>query len=135
MEFKEIKNEEDMQVLMKEFSCFHDSCIKEIKYISGCYVDKDRSMQPINNVRKVVILFQSQMAQNRTLEMHFEKISKMFLQPQDERYDGIIYEASIKQFDNLFYWCDWENLKKEDIEIVEGTWISAERIIWRFEKE
>ena len=135
MEFKEIKNEEDINLLMQEFKGFHDSCIKEIKYVSGCYVDDNRAMQPINTIRKVEIIFQSQISKVRTLEIHFEKLKKMYLEPQGENYDGIIYEASIKQFEGVFYWSEWENLKKEDIKLKKGTWISAEKIKWRLAED
>lgn len=53
---------------MQEFVGFHDSCIKEIKYVSGCYVDRERSMQPINSIRKVEVVFQSQIAKKEPLK-------------------------------------------------------------------
>lgn len=135
MEFKEIVNEEDIRLLMQEYVGFHDSCIKEIKYVSGSYVNENRSMQPFNDVRRVEVLFQSQIAKKRDLELHFVKLKSMYLEPQDENYDGIIYEASLKQFEGLFYWCDWESFKKEDIDVTKGTWISSEKIMWRFREK
>ncbi len=41
--WNEITNEEDLQSFMKCMYFFHDSCIKELKYISGAYVDENLS--------------------------------------------------------------------------------------------
>ena len=40
-EWTPIQTEEDIFALMQSFGGFHDSCIKELKYISGAYVGED----------------------------------------------------------------------------------------------
>lgn len=131
MNYKEIETEEDIKELMEEFCYFHDSCIKEMNYVSGCYVDVNRAMQPINVNRTVEIIFQSQMSDCRTIQVQFDKIKKLNLEPRDEEYDAIIYGASLIKVNMAFYWSEWENLKTEDINSSRGTWIAAERIRWK----
>ncbi len=40
----EIKNNEDITNFMESVFYFHDSCIKEIKYTSGAYVQENLAM-------------------------------------------------------------------------------------------
>ena len=131
MEYFEINDERDIENLMKEFNHFHDSCIKEIKYYSGGYVDEKGAMYPFNSERCVNIIFQSQGANTRVIEMKFEKIKKLNLSPRNEEYDCVIYGATLVKINDLFYWSEWENLKIEDLKNEEGTWISAEKLSWR----
>lgn len=93
----EIKNNEDTEELMKEFNWFHDSCIKELVYYSGGYVGEDGSMYPFNSSRCVKIIFQSQSANTRVIEVKFEKIQKLNLLPRDEDYDCVILGATLKK--------------------------------------
>lgn len=130
-EYVEIKDKKDIETLMKEFNWFHDSCIKELKYFSGGYVDEDGSMYPFNSSRCVTIIFQSQNAKARTIEMKFDLIRKLNLSPKDEEYDCIIYGASLKKIDNIFYWSECENFKLEDMHEEYLTWISSQRVSWR----
>lgn len=131
MDYFEIKKDVDIEKLMKEFNYFHDSCIKEIKYCSGGYVDEKGAMYPFNSERCINVIFQSQNANIRVIEVKFDKIGKLNLVPRDEDYDCIIYGASIKKINDLFYWSEWENFKLEDIKGEDGTWISALKMSWR----
>lgn len=127
----EIKNDKDIEELMREFNGFHDSCIKELTYYSGGYVGEDGSMYPVNSSRCVKVVFQSQCAEERVIEVKFEKIRKLNLLPRDEEYDCIIYEASLKKIDGMYFWSEWDNFKIEDLEKEYGTYISAEKVSWR----
>ena len=131
MDYIEIKQDSDIEKLMQEFGWFHDSCIKELQYCSGGYVDENGAMYPLNSSRCVKIIFQSQNANTRVIEMKFEKIQKLNLAPQNEEYDCIIYAASLKKIGNLYYWGDWENLSIEDLKKENRTWISAQKVGWR----
>lgn len=131
MEFKEIKNEEDIMGLMQEFNWFHDSCIKELKYISGGYVDEDGSMYPFHSIRGLTIVFQSQNARARVIELKFDLVNELNLVPKNEEYDCVIDEASLVKIGNDFYWSEWENFKIEDINEVDGTWLSGQKVSWR----
>lgn len=131
MDYIEIKQNSDIEKLMEEFGWFHDSCIKELLYYSGGYVNEDGAMYPFNSIRCVKIIFQSQNANTRVIEMKFEKIQRLNLAPRDEEYDCIIYEAFLKKINGLFYWSEWEIFKEEDLEKDDGTWISAQKVSWR----
>ena len=131
MEYIKINSDKDIEILMNKFNGFHDSCLKELRYYSGSYVNNDGGMYPFNSIRCITIIFQSQNADIRAIEMKFEKIEKLNLFPQNEEYDSIIYGASIKKIDNIFYWSEWENFRFEDLDKEEGTWLSAQKISWR----
>nr|OTO69799.1 hypothetical protein A5866_002015 [Enterococcus sp. 12C11_DIV0727] len=44
MDYKLINNEDDIRTFMESFYYFHDSCLKELKYVSGGYLNPDGSM-------------------------------------------------------------------------------------------
>ncbi|MCL2425178.1 MAG: hypothetical protein FWD05_02460 [Oscillospiraceae bacterium] len=130
MKYIEINDYKDVEKLMKEFCYFHDSCIKEIAYTSGSYVNNDKTMRPINDERRVSIILQSQISEHRTIELCFELIEKLNLQPKGEGFESVIYGASLVANDELFYWSDWEGLNIKNISEESGTWISAKKVKW-----
>ena len=85
-----INNKKDMEKLMEEYNYFHDSCISEISYESGAYVNEDLSMNPINDKRILKIVFQRQ-ENPRNLEIKFKKLVKLNLTPESEDCDSIIF--------------------------------------------
>ncbi|MGM0410907.1 MAG: hypothetical protein ACQEQF_09075 [Bacillota bacterium] len=42
MKWQYVENNADIHELMNFYNCFHDSCIKELKYISGSYVTEEK---------------------------------------------------------------------------------------------
>lgn len=58
--WKELRTQHEIDNFMKEIIGFHDSCIKEIKYSSGAYVEKNLSMSPVNTKRTLTVLIQRQ---------------------------------------------------------------------------
>ena len=132
MEWNSINTKDDIDKLMNVFGNFHDSCIKEVHYISGAYVNKDLEMNAINKRRNVTVVFQRQESNPSTIEVIFEKISKLNLAPVDERYDCVILDAFMDIFDGEIYWADSKNFDIHDIrEYDDFTWICAESIRWR----
>lgn len=131
MNFYCINSQKDIDFLMESFGYFHDSCIKEIKYVSGGYVELNHSMYPFNSLRTINIIFQSQNAPMPVIEMQFDLINRMNLEPRDENYDCIIYSASLVKINNIYYWSEWNDFKVADIENGYGTWISSQKIKWR----
>lgn len=131
MNFKSINSQKDIKQLMEKFNCFHDSCIKELKYYSGSYVEKARSMFPFNSIRNVNIIFQSQNSEFSTIELQFGQIHRLNLEPRLMEYDCIIYEASFFKNDNLFYWSEWEDFSLDNLNEANRTWISSEKVKWR----
>ena len=66
---------------MERVCYFHDSCIKEISYISGAYVDENLSMYPLNNRRVLRVVIQRQYEKDSMIEMEFQGLKhlKLFL--------------------------------------------------------
>jgi len=131
MEFRKICTDKDIMDFMKEFDFFHDSCIKEIHYISGCFVTNDRSMHPINSKRKLSIVFESQQAKCKSIELLFDKIAELHLIPETEEYDCIIRGVSFKRINDFFYWANWMDFSLDDLPIDFGTYIIAKSVSWR----
>lgn len=131
MNWNVIETQEDIDKLMNDYGYFHDGCIKELKYISGGYVDENLSMSPINSLRNLSIIFHRQYKNPSAIEMIFEGIQKMNLEPSDGSHDCIIYEASLKKINGFYYWADWDNFKITDLDEIKRTWISASKIKWR----
>lgn len=131
MDYIELKNNKDIEKLMKKFNWFHDSCIKELQYYSGGYVGEDGSMYPFNSARCVKVIFQSQDTNAGVIELKFDGIKKLNLIPRNEEYDCIIYSASLEKIGNIFYWSEWGDFEIEDLTKEEGTWVSAEKVSWR----
>ncbi|MDU1825418.1 hypothetical protein [Clostridium sp.] len=71
-----IKNNKDIEKLMEKYNYFHDSCINEISYESGAYVNEDLSMNSINDKRILKVVFQRQ-ENPRNLEIKFNKLVKL----------------------------------------------------------
>ena len=82
--WQEIKTEMELQTFMEKLHFFHDSCIKEIQYISGAYVNAELRMHAINDRRLLRVLVQRQCAELATLELEFGGLKYMNLIPLDE---------------------------------------------------
>ena len=89
--WNEINDEIDIKEFMDRFSCFHDSCIKEIKYVSGAYINNQRAMHPINDVRTLSVIVQRQYADISMLEMEFQDLKFLKLTPHDSNYTFELY--------------------------------------------
>ena len=131
MIWKNIENESDIEDLLRQYGHFHDSCLKELKYISGAYVNKSKGMYSANSKRNVSMIFQSQFSKNPVLEIEFGDVKLLNLNPNDEKYDCIILGASLVISNNLFYWADYEDFSISDIDH-RRTWICSGKIKWRF---
>ena len=119
----------DIFNLMEQFGSFHDSCIKELKYISGAYVDENLTMQPINNQRILKVIFQRQHENYSTIEMEFLELVTLNLTPTDEQYTGEIRGATCILKNSCIYWYDDSNCSVE--QEYDGTWICAKKARWR----
>ena len=124
----EIKTKDDIQSFMDVFGHFHDSCIKEINYVSGAFVDEDLSMSPVNDKRELEVIFQRQVYNPTTIEMCFCGLVKLNLEPVGINYTCEIHGAILVQKDGCFYWFDSDI---PDMENYNGTWICAKGLRWR----
>lgn len=128
-EWTPIQTEEDICVLMQSFGGFHDSCIKELKYISGAYVGEDLGMYPFNDQRSVRMIFQRQDKNPMAIEMEFSGVITLSLSPKNTAYTAEILDASMLMRDGKIYWYD--SFFKEKPDVYHGTWIEAEGVRWR----
>ena len=129
--WNEIKSEKDLKSFMDTVCGFHDSCIKEIKYISGAYVDETLSMLPINTQRTLSVIIQRQFENPSVVEMQFVGLKYLRLFPIDEDYTCEILDTTMILKKDCIYWCDCGGLSATDIENYTGTAICASKVRWR----
>lgn len=129
--WNEISNEKDLYSFMDNMYGFHDSCLKEIKYISGAYVDEELSMFPVNSQRILNVIIQRQFRHPSVIEMQFAGLKYLKLFPSDENYTCEILDATMILNEDCVYWCDCGGLSEEDIESYTGTVICASKVRWR----
>lgn len=121
----------DIEKLMNTMCFFHDSCIKEMKYLSGAYVENDLSMYPINDQRVLRVIVQRQYKDPSAIEMEFIGLKSLKLAPTDEDYTCEILDATMIISNDSVYWCDCGGLLEKDCADYEGTVICASRVRWR----
>lgn len=129
--WNEIKNKNDLNNFMDAVYGFHDSCLKEMKYISGAYVNNELSMFPLNNQRSLSMIIQRQFEKQSVIEMQFMGLKYLKLFPNDETYTCEILDATMILKDDCILWCDCGGLSEEDIEGYTGTTICASKVQWR----
>ena len=129
--WKEISNNDEIQRFMERVCYFHDSCIKEMRYISGAYVDENFSMYPLNKQRVLRVIIQRQYENDSMIEMEFHGLKYLKLFPVDENYDCIILDSVMIMKDGNFYWYDSSELLESDSEDYTGTLICASELRWR----
>ena len=104
--WNEIRNEQDIRDLMDRVYAFHDSCIKEMHYVSGAYVNADLGMHPLNDRRVLNVIIQRQFEDISMIEMEFAGLKYLNLSPVDEQYTCEIFGSTLLIKDRDIYWCD-----------------------------
>jgi len=125
-----ISTVKDIDDFMCSYGNFHDSCIKELRYISGAFVGDDLSMNPFNNTRTVDIIFQRQYTNPMTIVMRFIDVITMHLSPLDCDFTCEIHDASMFIVEENIYWADSQEAKNM-LHGYKGTWICAKKVEWR----
>ena len=120
-----IHTNDEILKFMESVCHFHDSCIKEISYISGAYVSENLSMHPLNVRRVLRVVIQ------RQYEKEFQGLKHMKLFPVDESYTCEILDSTMIMKDGNFYWCDCGNVSESDLDDYAGTLICASGFRWR----
>ena len=129
--WQEIRTEEELLCFKDKVCSFHDSCIKEISYISGAYVDENLSMYPINDRRVLRVVIQRQFEKDSIIEMEFQDLKYLKLFPVDERYTCEILDSTMIIKDGNIFWCDCGGLSEPDLDDYAGTLICASKLRWR----
>ena len=126
----EIHNEKELQGFLDQMWHFHDSCIKEIRYLSGAYVNSEGWMHPLNDKRVLSVILQGNFQNAYVIEMEFSELEYLRLWPIDPTYTCEIFEAFMTWKNGNIYWYDREGLLENDAD-KEGTVICAKHFRWR----
>lgn len=129
--WNEINNDKDLNSFMYMHYGFHDSCIKELKYISGAYVYENLSMHPINDLRNLKIIIQRQFNNPSVIEMEFLGLKYLKMFPNDENYTCEIFDATMILKEGCIIWCDCGDLSEADLDEYTGTIVCASKVRWR----
>lgn len=129
--WNDITNEEDLLSFTEFMDSFHDSCIKELMYISGAYVDENLSMYPVNDRRSLYVIFQRQDDEYPVIELEFKGLKYLKLFPTDDQYTCEILDSTLILKNKCVYWADCGELSEEDIENYKGTIICSSKLRWR----
>ncbi len=129
--YHEIKTKQDIHQFMHEtVYYFHDSCIKEMHYVSGAYMT-EKGMYPLNDKRILRVTIQTAIAGIEDVELEFSDLVYLKLFPLDEHYTCEIFGASLFLKDGCFIFCENDDIPLEDVEDYEGIVICAKKLRWR----
>lgn len=129
--WEEIKTTNDPVQFMNQTDCFHDSCIKEIHYISGAYVRADPSMHSVNDKRLLRVIIQRKLEGVPMIELEFSGLRWMKLNPVDDEYTCEVLDSTMAMKNDYIYWCACGNLSELDLDTYNGTVICASSLRWR----
>ena len=140
--WNEIKNEIDIENLMKKYSGFHDSCIVSINYHSGAFVDDNGGMANGELLdHSIEMILHSQW--NKPIELRFTGVRKCNIVGWQDNYSCDIFDAYLAFHENLLpgnpdrviVWSDNDlfDIAKVDNSIHEpsDTYIVANALRWR----
>ena len=126
-DWKEITDDKDIETLLQLYGNFHDGCLREVHIVTKESVDKGLSMS-FDGTLTATLLFQRQYKNPTVIELKFDSVGQFNFNPPGPGYDSIIYDATFKKVDNLFYWASEDNWELGDNDAV---WISGEKVYWR----
>lgn len=132
--WNEINNDSDLDYFMNIHYAFHDSCIKELKYVSGAYAN-GKGMYPVNDLRNLKMIVQGKFKQSDVIELEFIGLKALRLYPNDETYTCEIFDATMILKEDCIYWFDYGGLTEDDFENHQGTAICASKLRWRVANE
>lgn len=129
--WNEIRTEEDVIRFMEDTNSLHDSCVKEMHYVSGAYVDQALSMYPVNDCRTLSVTIQRQSSRMPNLELEFSGLKYIKLVPVPPDYTCEILDASLFIENGDIYWGDCGGLSTQNLNHYGGTVICAAQLRWR----
>ena len=121
-----IKNNQDIEFFLKHSNNLHDSVLREFSYISGAYVDSDKSMYPYADMRRLRLILDSQSIDK--IEMLFEGLISLNLKQYDDKTVEIL-GCSLKYEENTIFFCDDEDEESCLIKII------SKNLCWRLIKD
>ena len=146
-EWREIISQSDIDELLKIYRCFHDSCIAEISYCSGAFVDNEGNMHFGNSSEyEMRVIFHSQW-EPKVIELCFSGLRQTHLTGHQDNYVCIISEAYLSFHDELLpgepkrviVWSDNYDFNvysiNKAIHVPADTYIIANSLKWRIVSE
>jgi len=144
-EWHEITNAEDIHGLLEFYGGFHDSCIKELKYVSGAEVNNNRALRFGESKDRIVNITLQRQWLPISIELRFVGMRKMNIVGWQRNYFCDIFDCYLAIHhdlvagldDELIVWADNEgfnpkNIFDRDILSEPGTsFIVAEKLSWR----
>lgn len=129
--WNEVVNNSDLTDFMEMVGYFHDSCIKEMRYLSGAYVTEQFAMHPINDCRVLWVVIQRQSKSFSMIEMEFRGLKYLKLLPIGEGYTCELLDATMIMNNEGIHWCDCGGVTEANLENYNGTVICSEKFRWR----
>ncbi len=130
MNWKTIETKEDIEELMIHFGGFHDSCIKELSYQTGTFVDHELGMN-VANKPSLRILFQRQSPELPAVELEFFRMVEAHLRSRAYHHDTVIFGATFYLSPDGIWWADQVNWDHTDAHRDDATWIRSKCLRWR----
>jgi hypothetical protein len=127
----EIKDKSDIDKLLALYNFFQDSCLRDIYISTREFVDEELAMH-FDNKLTASLLFQREYGPMTVLELKFEDIEHFNFLPFNETENAVIYDATIRIKNELFYWADSGDWKLGDNDSI---WISGKKLYWRHRPE
>ena len=129
--WQKIRCEDEIKLFLNEVNYLHDSCIKELKYTSGAYVDEQLAMYPINDKRTLCMILQLQNKNYKAIELEFVGVERFQLAPVSPNFTCEILGVTMYLKDDNIYWFDDINIISPNITNYNGTAICARHARWR----
>ncbi len=127
-----INSKSDIDNLLTVFGDFHDGCLREAHVWTEHWVTPDFHMHCTGELdTRICLLVQRQFRNPSAVELLFEQVVTFHLQPRPHNYDSIIFEATMLQDGDTFYWADVGGWSQTANNCDEATWIAAKKIAWR----
>lgn len=141
----EIRNENDIELLMETYACFHDSCIVSVNYSSGAYVDENNAMRN-GSIFEHTLSMTVHSQWFKPIELIFKGVRKFSIVGWQDNFFCDIYSAYLDfrtdllgkcRDDRLIVWSDSgsfdpacyteEKLISDD----QCTYVIAEKLFWQ----
>ena len=121
-----VQNMGDLAALMEQARNCHDTCITEMQYISGAYVN-EKGMYPVNDRNEMRVVL---MGLNR-IELTFRGLRHCRWNPVDPDHTCEIHGASLWMGQDGIFWCNDDWVGPENWKDWDGILICAKELEWR----
>lgn len=126
----QIKSAQDIQILLHKVRFFHDTCITEMRYISGAYVT-EQGMYPVNDKNDLEIILKGELL----IRLVFHGILYCRLRPIQPEYTCEIFGASMwMDPSGRVYWCNDDDVTPENVDDYNGIVVCADSLEYEIKK-